>query len=60
MLTKAVGTKEVLYDKVDGTPDIISRRAEVANAFEVRGTFSCTLGCCKKRRVMRTRYISML
>lgn len=36
MLTKAVGTKAVLYDKVTGTPDIITRRAEVANVFEVR------------------------
>lgn len=38
MLTKAVGTKAVLYDKVAGTPDIITRRAEVANVFEVRDT----------------------
>ena len=37
MVTKAVGTKAALYDKVAGTPDISSRRVEVANVFEVRG-----------------------
>ncbi|CAM9322880.1 unnamed protein product [Laminaria digitata] len=35
MLTKAVGTKAALYDKVAVTPDIMTRRSEVADVFEM-------------------------
>lgn len=37
MLSKAVGTKAVLYDKIAATSDIHSRSAEVEKKFKVRG-----------------------
>lgn len=52
MLTKAVGTKAALYDRVAGTPDISTRRAEVATVFEVRDTVTsqkCTHCVCSRR-----------